>query len=128
MTVAVNQRVRAEHGANGTLVVMSAWCEQCGQQVMPTDSGHCAFCRSFIVDEDSLPVRELLAEIESRHTNSNGNGGLGEAPESDDMGPDGNGASPSPPASTARRMRHRGLRAVIAGMRAAADALEQELA
>lgn len=61
MTVtAVNEKVSWQRGSDGTIVVMSAWCETCQAQAMPIHDSECSFCGSVIVDLDTLKTTELI--------------------------------------------------------------------
>jgi hypothetical protein len=62
LTAAVNDRVRVGEGTNGELIVLGAWCAKCGCEAMPID-GRCPWCQSVIVDEETLPVRDVLAQV-----------------------------------------------------------------
>ncbi len=72
MPPVVNKDVRVAAGVNGTVVIMGAWCSRCRRDSSPNDRGECMFCGTVIVDEDTLPVRALLAQIREQET------GLGE--------------------------------------------------
>jgi hypothetical protein len=95
VSAAVNRDVRVEAGEGGTVVVMSAFCSRCGRNVMPQESGACSWCGTKIVDEDLLPVKEMLAQIEERSAGPGSVSGLVEpAPVSEETPPAaGDGAS-----------------------------------
>lgn len=61
--MAINDRVRVGQGKDGTIVVLGAWCPRCREESMPTPEGACSWCGKPIVDEGSLPSREMLAQL-----------------------------------------------------------------
>jgi hypothetical protein len=63
----VNERVRAEKGTAGELVIVGAWCARCAQESMPVGDC-CPWCGERIVDEDKLSARELLRVIDGGAT------------------------------------------------------------
>lgn len=58
----VNDRVRVAAGEGGTIVVLGAWCGQCKEEVGPINE-RCPWCRTVILDEDTLSASEMRAQI-----------------------------------------------------------------
>lgn len=61
----MNTGVRVRRGGDGEIVVMAAWCPKCRQESMPV-RGRCSWCDTEIVDEESLPVRDLLEQLNNQ--------------------------------------------------------------
>lgn len=59
----INQDVRVEPGADGGIVVMAAWCSVCKQESMPNFNGCCSWCGTKILDDETLPAREMLDQL-----------------------------------------------------------------
>ena len=59
----MNEQVRVAEGVNGTIVVMGAWCPTCRQETQPSSDGSCNWCHRPVIDEETLDVRALLAQI-----------------------------------------------------------------
>ncbi|HWE81142.1 MAG TPA: DUF87 domain-containing protein [Gaiellaceae bacterium] len=63
----MNERVTAERGEHGEVVVMTAWCATCQAETIPHDvTGKCGFCDSQIVDFDTLKPGQVLPQLAAK--------------------------------------------------------------
>jgi DNA-directed RNA polymerase specialized sigma24 family protein len=59
----MNLQVRCAHGVDGTIVILAAKCPSCKAEVGVDSFGRCEFCSRLIVNEQTLPAKEMLAQL-----------------------------------------------------------------